>query len=236
MNLVSSSESNPERDNTPLIELQINDEIAHMNRMRFRAHQVLALNLISANQDALSHLLRITLRLLPRSTPGIVLQSAHRPESAPRIETAAPEHLILHATNADHLTASLITQALNQINLDDFAFVFIHNHEDPAAPTEYDLGEELKIFHLDLSQAIYPPSQYARIYEQANVILLDTLTAADEARQAIETFRREAAIIQPKIQILEIASHKQNGAISWIEFLQNCSRAAEDLFDPYSPD
>lgn len=113
----------------------------------------------------------------------------------------------------------MVQTALEGWDLNDLDFLFIENVGNLVCPSSYDLGEDLRIVLLSVTEGEDKPLKYPTIFNSADVAVI---TKADLAA-AVE-FNEEATIrnihaVRPEMEILKVSSKTGEGMDSYLEFL-----------------
>ena len=127
--------------------LSKNDELARDLRARFRANGVLAVNLVSSPGSGKTALLEATLRaMLGRGlrVAAIVGDLATENDAQRLARSGAPVRQIETGTLC-HLEADLVARQIEGWALDELDFLFIENVGNLVCPSDYDLGEALRV-------------------------------------------------------------------------------------------
>ncbi len=119
-----------------------------------------------------------------------------------------------------HLEAEMVTKALVGWSLDELDFLFIENVGNLVCPSNYDLGEDLRLVLLAVTEGEDKPLKYPTIFNTADVAVITKIDLAE----AVE-FDRAAAYkniqsVRPGMQIFEVSSKTGAGMADWLGFLE----------------
>jgi hydrogenase nickel incorporation protein HypB len=95
-----------------------------------------------------------------------------------------------------------------------------------VCPAEFDLGENLRVALLSVTEGEDKPLKYPPLFRFADVVVVSKIDLAE----AVE-FDREMAIanirrINPKARIFELSARKGQGMDMWCDFLaEACAKA-----------
>jgi len=206
--------------------LKQNDLLARELRQRYRRAGVYTVSLVSSPGSGKTRFLEETLRLIRAQHPvaALVGDLATENDCQRLARSGAPVKQIVTGTVC-HLDASMVDRALAGWTLDDLAFLFIENVGNLVCPASYDLGEDLRLVLLSVTEGEDKPLKYPTIFNTADAAVITKMDLAD----AVE-FDRQAAIsnlqsVRPGIRILEVSAKNGHGMAAWIEFL-NAARQA----------
>src|SRR5262249_36232572 len=104
----------------------------------------------------------------------------------------APVRQIITGTVC-HLEAAMVEKALQDWNLTDLDFLFIENVGNLVCPSSYDLGEDLRLVLMSVTEGEDKPLKYPTIFNSSDVAVITKidLAAAVEfnwgaARQSVQ--------------------------------------------------
>ncbi len=212
--------------------LEKNDRLAERNRGFFRARGLLVLNVLSSPGSGKTTLLRETVRLLGnRLKTGVIVGDLATDNDARRLrESGAPVVQITTGTVC-HLDAEMVARALKQLDLNGLDLLVIENVGNLVCPASYDLGEDLRVVLLSVTEGEDKPLKYPPMFQSADVALVsktDLAQACDYNRDATLANVRRLA---PKVRVFETSAKTGQGLDAWCEFLVEQHRARKAL-DP----
>ncbi len=201
--------------------LDKNDRLAQELRTRFEAAGVFAVNLVSSPGAGKTALLEETLRRMQARglrVAAIVGDLATENDARRLARSGAPVRQI-ETGGLCHLEADLVARRLEGWTLTDFDFLFIENVGNLVCPSDYDLGEALRVALLATTEGEDKPLKYPPMFHSADVVMLTKcdLSAAVEFDRAAAVAAIEA--IAPHARILETSARTGAGIDAWIDLL-----------------
>jgi hydrogenase nickel incorporation protein HypB len=211
--------------------LKQNDVLARALRERFRAAGVLAVSLVSSPGSGKTAFLEKTLTLLhPRyKVTALVGDLATENDAARLARSQAPVKQIITGTVC-HLEAAMVQNALDGWDLSHLDFLFIENVGNLVCPSSYDLGEDLRLVLLSVTEGEDKPLKYPTIFNSADVAIItkSDLAAAVEFDEAAAI--RNIQAVRPGMEILKLSAKTGEGMTAYLEFLErrriSCSTTA----------
>ena len=201
--------------------LKQNDVVAGELRRRFREAGVYTVSLVSSPGSGKTAFLEKTLSRLGAShrVAALVGDLATENDAARLRRSMAPVRQIVTGTVC-HLDATMVRDALDGWNLGDLDFLFVENVGNLVCPSSYDLGEELRLVLLSVTEGEDKPLKYPTIFNSADVAVITKVDLAD----AVE-FDWDAAIanilaVRPNMEILRVSAKTGEGMDDWQRFLQ----------------
>jgi hydrogenase nickel incorporation protein HypB len=207
--------------------LDKNDRLARDLRARFLAAGNYVVNLVSSPGTGKTAFLEKTLAaLIARGVPAAALVGDLATENDARrlARSGAPVQQIV-TDGLCHLEAQLVTSYLDRWDLARFQFVFIENVGNLVCPSDYDLGEDLRVVLLSVTEGEDKPLKYPATFFHADLALITKIDLAE----AVE-FEREAVYanlrqVNPKLKIFETSAKREIGLDVWLDFLLEQRRA-----------
>ncbi|MDE3202372.1 MAG: hydrogenase nickel incorporation protein HypB [Acidobacteriota bacterium] len=201
--------------------LKKNDELAAGLRKRFFDSGLLAVNLVSSPGTGKTALLERTLRELRERgyRPAALVGDLETDNDARRLAASGAPVRQINTHGICHLEAEMVGKHLEGWTLSDFTHLFIENVGNLVCPSSYDLGEEIRIALLSVTEGEDKPLKYPSIYNSADAMVITKIDLA----QACE-FDRTAAnasiqAIRPGAPTFETSVKTGEGIPAWIDFL-----------------
>lgn len=205
--------------------LNKNDRLAERNRGYFQAKGLLVLNVVSSPGSGKTALLERLLQDWPqqgeqRRGVGVIVGDLETDNDAQRLRTAGDAIVQITTGTACHLEAQMIAQAVQKLNLDQLELLVIENVGNLVCPAAYDLGEDLRIVLLSVTEGEDKPLKYAPMFKTADAIVINKIDIA-----AAVGFDRARAIanlhkVAPQAPIFEVSARTGTGLEAWYAYLQ----------------
>ena len=211
--------------------LDKNDRLAERNRGFFHARGLLVLNFLSSPGSGKTTFIRESVRKLgPDLKAGVIVGDLATDNDAQRLrESGAPVVQITTGTVC-HLEAEMVGRALKRLDLTNLNLLIIENVGNLVCPASYDLGEDLRIVLLSVTEGEDKPLKYPPMFQSADVVVISKLDLAEacgyDRDTALANIRRAA----PKARVFEVSAKTGQGLDAWREFLlqQHQERKALD--------
>ena len=202
--------------------LKQNDLIARALRERFRDAGVFVVSLVSSPGAGKTALLEKTLTVLRERklrVAALVGDLATENDAVRLARSRAPVKQIVTGTVC-HLEAAMVQNALADWNLDELDFLFIENVGNLVCPASYDLGEDLRLVLMSVTEGEDKPLKYPTIFNSADVVLITKidLNAAVEFDSAAASHSIQS--VRPGIAVLNVSVKHAVGMEEFLQFLQ----------------
>jgi hydrogenase nickel incorporation protein HypB len=201
--------------------LSKNDELARRLRDRFRAHGLFTLNLVSSPGTGKTRLLEETLaRLVAHGLrPAALVGDLATDNDAQRLmRSGVPVRQILTAGRC-HLEAEMIASHLEGWDLAAFDILFIENVGNLVCPSSYDLGEDVRIVMLSVTEGEDKPLKYPSLFNSADLAVVTKLDLAEACETDLRAMGDNLQAIRPGIRVFHTSAKTGAGMDEWIGFL-----------------
>jgi hydrogenase nickel incorporation protein HypB len=144
--------------------LDVNDTIAHQNRELFREKGVFVINVMSSPGSGKTAILVKTLaHITPEIRCAVIVGDICTSNDADRLSGfgAPVVQVNTDAFGGDcHLAAHVIKTAVDNFNLDEIDLLIVENIGNLVCPAEFDMGENLRIVVLSVTEGEDKPLKY----------------------------------------------------------------------------
>jgi hydrogenase nickel incorporation protein HypB len=200
--------------------LEKNDRLAERNRGFFRAHGVLVLNVLSSPGSGKTTLIRETIRRLgPRLKTAVIVGDLATDNDARRLRDSGAPVVQINTGTVCHLEADMVARALKQLDVTGLDLLIIENVGNLVCPASYDLGEDLRIVLLSVTDGEDKPLKYPPMFHRASAVIISKLDldrACDFNRAEVTANIRHIA---PHAQLFEISAKAGTGLDAWCDYL-----------------
>jgi hydrogenase nickel incorporation protein HypB len=200
--------------------LKHNDEIARALRTRFAEAGVFVVNLVSSPGSGKTAFLESTLSQLRSEfrVAALVGDLATENDAARLSRAQVPVRQIITGTVC-HLEAAMIENALKDWNLHELDFLFIENVGNLVCPASYDLGENLRVVLMSVTEGEDKPLKYPIIVNSADVAVITKTDLADAVEFDWPAAVENLQAVRPGLEILRVSAKKGTGMDAWLRFI-----------------
>jgi len=204
--------------------LEKNDEIASRNRELFRSHGIFAVNLVSSPGAGKTSLLERTLEHLRGKLPLAVIEGDVQTDlDARRIERYGVPAVQIVTRGGCHLEANLVRDALDAIPLGGVRLLIIENVGNLVCPSNYDLGEAMKIVLASTTEGDDKPLKYPAMFRNSSVLVINKIDLLPYLSCSLDTLRSNALQINPSLKVFQTSCRTGEGIDAWCEWLVSAS-------------
>jgi hydrogenase nickel incorporation protein HypB len=198
-----------------------NDLLAERHRGFFAGRRLLAINVISSPGSGKTTFLRETIKALaPALKSAVIVGDLATDNDAERLREAGAPVVQVTTGTMCHLESEMVSRALNELQITDPGVLIIENVGNLVCPASYDLGEDLRVVLLSVTEGEDKPLKYPPIFQSAHVVIVSKIDLAEACE-----FNREKALanirkMAPSAVIFETSSKKGTGMDAWCQFLK----------------
>jgi hydrogenase nickel incorporation protein HypB len=211
--------------------LEKNDRLAERNRGFFRARGLLVLNVLSSPGSGKTTFIRESVRkLAPELKTGVIVGDLATDNDAQRLrESGAPVVQITTGTVC-HLEAEMVGRAIKRLDLTGLDLLIIENVGNLVCPASYDLGEDMRIVLLSVTEGEDKPLKYPPMFQSANVVVISKIDLAQACGYDRDTALANIRRVVPQARVFETSAKTGEGLDAWRAFLleQHQERKALD--------
>jgi hydrogenase nickel incorporation protein HypB len=201
--------------------LKQNDLAARALREQFRAAGVFVVSLVSSPGSGKTMFLEKTLTLLRQNyrVAALVGDLATENDAARLARSQAPVKQIITGTLC-HLEAAMVQNALQEWNLNDLDFLFIENVGNLVCPSSYDLGENLRLVLISVTEGEDKPLKYPTIFNSADVAVVTKMDLATAVEFDWQAAYGNIQAVRPGMQVLKVSAKAGDGMQDYLSFLK----------------
>jgi hydrogenase nickel incorporation protein HypB len=209
--------------------LKENDHLARGLRERFRKAGVRVVSLVSSPGAGKTAFLERTLMMFRDShrVAALVGDLATDNDAMRLGRSQVPVKQITTGTVC-HLEAAMVDRALAGWNLAELDFLFIENVGNLVCPSSYDLGEDLRLVLLSVTEGEDKPLKYPTIFNSADVAVLTKIDLAAAVEFDDAAANRNIQAVRPGMQVFRVSAKTGEGLDKWSSFLSSRADRTND--------
>jgi hydrogenase nickel incorporation protein HypB len=204
-----------------------NDRSARHNREHFHDHGVTAINLMGSPGAGKTAVLEATARLLGGASKlGVLVGDLATDNDARRVRAAGIAAEAITTGSACHLDAEMVHKGLHRLPWRDLDYLFIENVGNLVCPAVYDLGQDVNVVALSVTEGEDKPLKYPTIFHKADLVLLtkiDLLPALPGI--SLERIQENLSFVMPRPTAIAVSAVTGEGIASWVQWLRGVGRA-----------
>lgn len=202
--------------------LHENKHAAADNRAYFREHHIFTINMVSSPGAGKTAILEETLKRIKDIYQLSVIEGDLQTDNdARRIKATGVDCLQINTHNGCHLDATMISKAIVKLNVHENSILFIENVGNLVCPALFDLGEQLRVVVMSVTEGDDKPLKYPYMFEKADVCIINKTDLLPYLQSRVETIKENMFSINPNITVFEVSATTGSGIKDWCEFLLN---------------
>jgi hydrogenase nickel incorporation protein HypB len=212
--------------------LDKNDRLAERNRGYFQAKRLFVLNVLASPGAGKTALIERTASDLGKDLRlGVIVGDLATENDAVRLRSHGVPAIQITTGSVCHLDAEMVSRAMERLDLDALDILIIENVGNLVCPAVYDLGENMRVVLLSVTEGEDKPLKYPPMFQSADVVLISKIDLAQacgyDRDTALANIRRAA----PKARVFETSAKTGQGMDAWREFLLQKHQERQSL-DP----
>lgn len=213
--------------------LDANQMVADRMRGQFAHQKVFVLNVMSSpGSGKTTTLIRTLNRLMPELRCAVIVGDICSTHDADKLsETGAPVVQI----NTDqfggecHLAAHVIETAVAAMDLEGIDLLIVENIGNLVCPAEFDIGEDLKVVMLSVTEGEDKPIKYPLMFRVCDAALINKIDLLPYLDLTIEAIEQSILQIHPEMPVFNISAKSGEGFDAWVAWL---TRHVEEKTQP----
>lgn len=207
-----------------------NDRQANRNRALFR--HLCALNLLSSPGSGKTTLVQRLLRdrvLIAAADPmrsnptplraGVIVGDLASDRDAQRLRQTGVTVVQINTGELCHLEAESVAQAAQRLDLDKLDLLIIENVGNLVCPAAFDLGEDLRLVLMSVTEGEDKPLKYPTMFKSAHAVIISKIDLLDRVDFDRDEALHHLHLIAPQALIFELSATTGTGLASFYAYL-----------------
>ena len=202
--------------------LKQNDLLARALRKRFQEAGVFVVSLVSSPGSGKTAFLEKTLaRLRSVCRVAALVGDLATDNDAKRLARAEVPVRQITTGTVCHLEAQMVERALEGWDLQETDCLFIENVGNMVCPSSYDLGEDILLVLMSVTEGEDKPLKYPTIFNTADIAIITKIDLAAAVEFDVEAAHKSIQSVRPGMQVLHVSAKTGQGIPEWLEFLRS---------------
>jgi hydrogenase nickel incorporation protein HypB len=206
----------------PVVEniLSTNDRLAAENERTLKESGVLAVNIMSSPGAGKTSLIGSTIKALTNHTRiGVIEGDVASRVDADFIESLGVPVVQINTGGACHLDANMVQLALAQLPLNSLDLLFIENVGNLICPTDFALGESLKVMISSIPEGDDKPYKYPAMFAVVDGVVVNKIDLLPHLEFDVDGFRRLVEGLNPDVHMFHVSCKDGEGIQGWLDWL-----------------
>ncbi len=206
----------------PIVEniLSANDRLAEENARLLANNDILAVNIMSSPGAGKTSLIMQTIEALrDRARVGVIEGDVASRVDADTIEALGVPVVQINTGGTCHLDANMLHGSLDQLPLADLDLVLIENVGNLICPTDFALGERIKVMVSSIPEGDDKPYKYPAMFAVVQGIVINKIDLLPHIEFDLESFRKLVTGLNSGVQVFEVSCKTGEGIPAWADWL-----------------
>jgi hydrogenase nickel incorporation protein HypB len=204
--------------------LKQNDVTARALRDRFRAQGTCVVSLVSSPGAGKTAFLEKTLALFQRDyrVAALVGDLATENDALRLARSGAPVKQITTGTIC-HLDATMVERTLDGWHTGQLDLLFIENVGNLVCPASYDLGENLRLVLLSVTEGEDKPLKYPTIFNSADAAVITKIDLAAAVEFDERAAHANIQAVRPGMHVFKVSAKTNEGLEGYLQWIAEMS-------------
>ena len=200
--------------------LSKNDEVAARTRRSLREKGIFTINLISSPGAGKTTLLVRTIEDLKSRIPMAVIEGDQQTDNdARKIAATGVPVIQVNTQSACHLDAAMVETALEKLGFAGPGLLFIENVGNLVCPASYDLGEDMKVAVVSVTEGEDKPVKYPKAFRVSSAMAISKTDLLPHLDLDMGRLLDYALKVNRSLEVFHLSAKTGDGLSEWYEFL-----------------
>ena len=198
-----------------------NIKLAAEVRERLRKTKTMLLNLMSSPGSGKTSLILRTAEGLKGSLRlGVIEADIDSTVDAEKVAARGISAVQLRTGGFCHLDATMVTQGIDAMAVNELDLVIIENVGNLVCPAEFDTGAHKNVMILSVPEGDDKPLKYPLMFSICDLLLVNKIDYLSLSDFDMAALRGRVLALNPRITILEVSCKTGAGIEGWIDWLK----------------
>jgi len=199
-----------------------NDAIADEIRKNLTENGVFSINIVSSPGSGKTSLVEKTIEHFSgRMNISVIEGDVQTDLDAKRVAAYNVPVVQIITNGGCHLEANLVKDSMGSIDLVQTDLLIIENVGNLVCPAGYDLGEDMKVVVISVTEGDDKPLKYPKMFMNSKVLVINKTDLLPYVNCNIDVLTANALKINPDLKVFEISCTTGEGINDWCDFLES---------------
>jgi hydrogenase nickel incorporation protein HypB len=199
-----------------------NDAIASEIRGKFEENGVFAINMVSSPGSGKTSLVEKTIEHFNgRMNISVIEGDVQTDLDAQRVSAYNVPVVQIITNGGCHLEANLVNDSLKNLDLVQTDLLIIENVGNLVCPAGYDLGEDMKVVVISVTEGDDKPLKYPKMFINSKVLVINKIDLLPYVNCNIEQLKQNALKINPALVVFEVSCTTNEGVGKFCDYLES---------------
>ncbi|MCH4185184.1 MAG: hydrogenase nickel incorporation protein HypB [Eggerthellaceae bacterium] len=197
-----------------------NDKLAEQNRALFAKKHVYVLDILASPGSGKTSTILATIEALRDEFNIAVIEGDIASQvDSDRIKQQGIAAVQINTGGACHLESNMIQRAISVLDLDDLDLILIENVGNLVCPTDFDLGENVKVMILSVPEGDDKPLKYPGVFQVSKAVVLNKIDTKPVFNFDEQAFDDSVQQLNPTAPVFPISATSGEGVDAWAQWL-----------------
>ena len=202
--------------------LSENKELANNLRTHLSREKTFLLNLMASPGAGKTSLIQKTIEKLQQEFRiGIIEADIDSMVDSEKIASLGITAIQLRTGGFCHLDASMLNQALQDLNFQDFDLIIVENIGNLVCPAEFDIGAIKNAMILSVPEGDDKPLKYPAMFSVSDVVVLNKIDYLQLTEFDTMALKDRINSLNAGAPIFEVSCRTEEGLTDWTTWLKN---------------
>lgn len=198
-----------------------NNKIALENKSKFEKYNIFSINVMGAIGSGKTTLIEEVIKKLKNKyNIAVIAGDIVADMDANRFARYEVPTVPANTGKECHLDANLIMHSINKINLKNIDILFMENVGNLICPVDFDLGEDIKIVVVSVSEGDDIILKHPYVFQIADLAVINKIDIAKYVDVDPKNMKNDIEYLNPNIPVIYTSKHDKNLINSWIDFIE----------------
>lgn len=194
-----------------------NNKLAAKNKEKFKKHKVFTINVMGAIGSGKTTLISLAIEILKKDyNVAVIAGDVIADMDANRFSKLGIPTIPANTGKECHLDANIVNKSLNRVNLDNVDILFMENVGNLICPADFDLGEDLRIVVVSVSEGDDIVLKHPVVFQKADIAVVNKVDIADAVDVDAEKMVRDILYLRPGIPVLKTSKKQKETIDMWV--------------------
>jgi len=199
-----------------------NKKLADKNREKLLKEGVFSVNIMGAIGSGKTTLIEEAIKALGSNYKiAVIAGDVIADMDAARFEKLGVLTIPANTGKECHLDAHIVNDLLKKNDLSGYDILFIENVGNLICPTDFDLGEDMKIVVVSVSEGDDIVLKHPVIFKTSDLAVINKIDIAKAVDVNPDTMVRDVQTLNPKIPILLTSKRVEETVKEWVGAIEN---------------
>ncbi|MBP2644204.1 MAG: hydrogenase accessory protein HypB [Firmicutes bacterium] len=202
--------------------LDKNDKLAAEVNALFSVHGIFCLNLLGSPGSGKTSLLEHTIISLKEDIQLAVIEGdLFTDKDAERIARKGAPVIQINTGGGCHLDAAMVKTVISKLDLTTLDLVIIENVGNLVCPAEFNIGEDVKVTVLSVTEGEDKPMKYPLVFKAAGAVVINKIDLIPYTSFDMNAVKEDIESLNPQVSLIEVSCRTGDGLEGWYDWLKD---------------